>query len=110
MLLVLCGDVLTHRFLLRLSCQGVSISGSLHVQRLVRALVVVETDPVADHATGMPQGLETVAMHTLLLERTDDTLDHAVLLRAVGRDELLLQPIALDQRRVAATGEDQTVV
>jgi len=40
--------------------------------------VVVETDPVADHATGMLQGLETVAVHTLVLERTDDTFDHAV--------------------------------
>lgn len=50
------------------------------------------------------------ALSALLLERADDSLDHAVLFRAVRGDELLLQPVALDQRRVAAAGEDQAVV
>lgn len=43
-------------------------------------------------------------------ERSDHALDHAVLLRAVRGDELLLQAIAFDQGRVAAAGEHQTVV
>jgi hypothetical protein len=48
------------------------------------------------------QVLESVAMHTWVFERADHPLHHAVLLWAVGGDELLLQTIALDQRCVAA--------
>jgi len=72
--------------------------------------VVVELDPVADHTTGVLQGFEAVPVDALLLQRANHPLHEAVLLRGVGRDELLLQAIAFDQRRVAATGEDQTVV
>ena len=46
----------------------------------------------------------------LVLERADHPLDHAVLLRAVGSDELLLQPIVFDQRRVAVAGKNQAIV
>jgi hypothetical protein len=42
--------------------------------------VVIEADPIPDHATGMLQGLEPVAMNALILEGSDDPLDHAVLL------------------------------
>src|SRR5690242_20966752 len=49
-------------------------------------------------------------MGALLLESADQALDHAVLLRAVRRDELLLQAVAAYQRGVAAAGEYQTVV
>jgi hypothetical protein len=38
----------------------------------------------------------------LLLDRPDDALDHAVLLRAVRCDELLLQALAADQGGIAA--------
>ena len=72
--------------------------------------VVVEPNPVSNHSAGVLQGLESVAMHTLVFERADDPLHHAVLLWAVGGDELLLQTVALDQRRVAAACEDQSVV
>ena len=74
------------------------------------APVVVKADPVTNDPTGMLQTLKSMAVCVLLLECPDDTLGHPVLLRAVGRDEFLLQPIALDQGRVAAAGEDQTVV
>ena len=50
------------------------------------------------------------AVHAFVFERSDHALDHAVLLRAVRGDELLLQAIAFDQGRVAAAGEHQTVV
>src|SRR6056297_327219 len=55
-------------------------------------------------------GLEAVTMHTLLLQCPDHTLDQAVLLRAVRRDELLLQAIVSDQAGVMAAGEDQAII
>jgi hypothetical protein len=73
-------------------------------------LVVVEADPFGDHAAGMLQVFEAGAMLALLLERSDHPLDHPVLFWAVGRDELLLQAIALDQGRLAAAGKDQPIV
>ena len=60
----------------------------------MRALVVVEADPVADGACGVLYTVEALAMDALLFQGPDYTLDHAVLLRAVGRDELLPQAIA----------------
>ncbi|GGM17412.1 hypothetical protein GCM10011534_44260 [Pseudooceanicola nanhaiensis] len=42
--------------------------------------------------------LKAMAVNALLLEGPDDALDHAVLLGAVRRDELLLQAVASDQR------------
>lgn len=76
----------------------------------MRALVVVEADPVPDGARGVLDAVEALAVDALLLQRPDNALDHAVLLRAVRRDELLLQPVAADQRRIAARCEDQAVV
>ena len=49
--------------------------------------MVVELDPVADHAAGVLLAFEPMAMRTLLLQGADDPLDHPVLLRAVRRDE-----------------------
>ena len=68
----------------------------------MRAPVVVELDPVADHAAGVLLVLETVAVDALLLQCADDPLDHAVLLRTVRRVELLSQTVAAHQTRVAA--------
>lgn len=79
-------------------------------QRLMRSLVVVKANPVFDHLVGMQQGLESVIVFTLVFEGSDRPLGHAVLLRAVRRDEFLPQAIALDQRRVATAGEHQLVV
>ena len=75
----------------------------------MRTPVVVEVNPVPDEATGMLQRFKAVPMHALLLERANYAFDQAVLLWAVRRDELLAQPIASDQRREAATGENQPV-
>lgn len=66
--------------------------------------MVVEMDPAPDQAAGVLQELEAVTMHALLLERADDPLDQAVLLRAMRRDELLAQPVAHDQCSEAAAG------
>ena len=76
----------------------------------MRPLVVVELDSVANDTAGMLQSLEAVAVDALLLQPANHPLHQAVLLRGVGRDEVLLQPIAFDQRRVTAAGEDQAVV
>lgn len=72
--------------------------------------MVVELDPIADHSAGVLLVFEAVAVRALLLQGADDPLDHAVLLRAVRRDELLFQSVAAHQLRVAATGEHQAVV
>lgn len=84
--------------------------GGLHFQRLVRAPVVVPADPVCNHSVGVLQGFEPVAMHALILERANHAFDHPILLGAVGRNELLLQAVAFDQRRVAAAGKYQAVI
>lgn len=64
--------------------------------------MVVKADPIPDDTAGVLQGLEPVAVNALIFKGSDDPLDHAVLFRAVGRDELLAQPIAFNQGRVAA--------
>ena len=68
-------------------------------------LVVVKLNPVADHAAGVLQRLEAIPVLAILLQCTDDALDHAVLLRAVCRDEFLTQAVATHQCREAAAGE-----
>lgn len=72
--------------------------------------MVVKADPVCNHVAGVLQGLEAVAVYALVLERSDHALDHAVSLRAVRGDELLLQAVAFDQCRIAAAGEHLAVV
>ena len=72
--------------------------------------MVIEADPIPNDTAGVLQGFESVAMNALILEGSDDPLDHTVLLGAVRRDELLAQAVAFDQGRVASAGEDQSVV
>ena len=62
------------------------------------------------YAAGVLDILEAMPMRALFFEGTDDALNHAVLLRAMRRDELLAQPVASRQRGVAARREDQSVV
>ncbi len=62
--------------------------------------MVVEADPVADRTRGVLDAVGALAMNTLLFERPDHTLDHSVLLRTMGRDELLPQAVAFHQGRV----------
>jgi len=76
----------------------------------VWALVVVKANPVTNDPTDMLQTFKSMAVCALLLEFLNNPLDHPDLLRAVGRDEFLLQPVAFDQGRVAAAGEHQTIV
>ena len=71
----------------------------------MRALVVIEANPVTNDPTGVWQALKAVPVRALDLECSDYPLDHPILLWPVGRDELLLQPIAFDQDCIAAIGE-----
>ncbi len=71
--------------------------------------LVVKPNPVTDGSIGMLQGLKPLAMKKLLFQGSDYTLDHPVLLRALGRDELLFQAVASDQGCEAPAGEDQAV-
>ncbi len=57
------------------------------------APVVVKAYPVPYDTAGMLDGLEAAPMRALFFQRADHTLDHAVLLWAVRRDELLAQPV-----------------
>ena len=68
--------------------------------------MVIEMNPVAYYAHRMLQGFEAMTMGTLLFQRPDQALGHAVLLRAVRRDELVSQTVASAQPRVMATRED----
>lgn len=74
------------------------------------ALLVVKGDPIANHAQGMGLALEAMPVHALLLQCSDHTLHHSVLLWAMRGDELLLQTVATHQAGVVATGEDQAIV
>ena len=72
--------------------------------------VVVEADPVSDDAGGVLEAFKAVPVDTLFLQRTDDALDHAVLLRAVRGDKLLAKSIASDELGVGPAGKNQPVV
>ena len=76
----------------------------------MQTLAVVKANSVTNDPAGVLQALKAMAVCALLLERSDHLLDHPVLLRTVGRDEFLLQPITFDQGCVAAAGEHQVVV
>ena len=53
----------------------------------------MEANPIANDVTGVLQCFEAMPIGTLLLQGgADDAFDHAILLRAMRRDELLLQP------------------
>jgi hypothetical protein len=54
--------------------------------------VVVEADPVADGTCRVLDAVEALAMDALLFQGPDRTLDHAVLLRAVGVMNSCLRP------------------
>ena len=71
---------------------------------------VVEADPLSDDTRGVLLGFEAMTMHALLFQRSDDAFDHAVLLWAVRRDELLSKPITAHETRIGPRGEDQAVV
>jgi hypothetical protein len=69
---------------------------------------VVEANLFSDDTRGLLLGFETMTMHTLLLQRSDQALDHAALLRAVRRDEPLT--VASHHPGISPRREDQPVI
>lgn len=55
----------------------------------------------------MPQALEPMAMYALFPEPANDALYDALLLHAMWRDELLVEPITAHLSRIGAEGEDR---
>ena len=51
---------------------------------------------------------KAMTMHALLFQRLDDPFNHAVLLWAVRRDELLLEAVTAHEARVGSRGERVT--
>jgi len=64
--------------------------------------VVLEYDPITDCVAGKSEALEALSVNTLLLERADQPLHHAVLLRIMRRDEFSLKSITSGEPRVLA--------
>ena len=61
---------------------------------------VGKADPFSDDTRGVLLGFKTMTMYALLFQRSDHALDHAVLLGAVRRNELLSKPVAAHLPRV----------
>ena len=59
----------------------------------MRPALVIKPNPVTDDSIGMLQGFKPLTVNALLFQGSDHTLDHPILLGAVGRDELLFQAI-----------------
>lgn len=72
--------------------------------------MVVELDQIPDCTARMSQAFEAMAMDALLFKGTDHAFNHAVLLRAMRRDELLLQTVAANKFGVSTRREDQFIV
>ena len=72
--------------------------------------MVIEGYPVTKNTAGVLDRFKAVAMHTLFLDRSNESFDHAVLLWAMRGNELLLQSVALHQGCVAAGSKNQPVI
>ena len=74
------------------------------------ATVVVEANPLPDDTRGVLLSFEAMTIHALLFQRSGDALDHAVLLRAVRRDEPLPKTITAHEAGIGSRGEGQLVI
>lgn len=72
----------------------------------MRSLAVVATNPGSDDTLGLGQGFKPMLPDALFLQTLDEPFHDPVLLRCVGSDELLDQPVASNGVRVALAGED----
>jgi hypothetical protein len=76
----------------------------------MRALVVVPLDPVPNDLPRLLKRLERVLPDTLLFQTPKEPFDQPILLRRIGRNELLLQPIVSTGLPKLTTLEDQPIV
>ena len=67
-------------------------------------------NPTLNNSSGMTKVPEVVLPGALFLQRAEEPFDHSVLLRRVGRDELLTQPIVPACPPEAPALEDEPVV
>ena len=81
-----------------------------HAKRLVGSAVVVEVDPISNRSGCVLKAFEALPVDALLFQGSNDPLDHAVLLRAVRRYELLLEAVTSDELSECEAGKNQTVV
>lgn len=72
--------------------------------------MVIKAYPLADRTAGVLDALEALPVRALFRKGTNDAFDHAVLLWAMGRGELLAQAVAAYQGGVVATGKHQPIV
>ncbi len=79
-------------------------------QRLVGPLAVVPLQPRLHHLSRVREAGEVLLPHALLLETPKEALDQPVLLRRVGRDVLLVEPVEAAGRTEVPAQEHQPVV
>ena len=72
--------------------------------------MVVPLDPVPNDAPRILECLEGVLSDALFFETPKESFDHAILLRCVGRDEFLLQPVVATGLAKPPTLKNQAVV
>ena len=89
---------------------GAVLDRALIPQRLMRSFLVVPRDPVPNDPTRLLKGLECVLPDALFFQAPKESFDHPVLLRRVGRDELLLQAIVATGLSKPPTLEDQAII
>src|SRR5690554_5145378 len=72
---------------------------------------VVVPNPAADYRSRLaPMRLEPMLLDAFFLQGPEEAFDQPVLLRRVGRRELLGEPVGLHCRRIVPTAEDEAVV
>ena len=76
----------------------------------MRALFVVVLEPRPQRLSGLIQCLEVVKPEALLFNRSDQPLDHTILLWRMGSDELLFQAVLVHRPGVMSGGKDQPVI
>jgi hypothetical protein len=79
-------------------------------QGLVRSLLVVVTDPGGDGTFGFLEVSEVVEPGALLFETAKEPLDHAILLRCIRCDELLVELVVPAGPTEAAALEDKPII
>jgi hypothetical protein len=85
-------------------------SRGLHPKDLIWPPDIEELNLVAQDPSGVPLGLESVAIEALFLQRLDQVLDHPVVLRAMCGDEFLAQAVAANHVGVQPRREDEAVI
>jgi hypothetical protein len=76
----------------------------------MRPTNVIPIDPLSDRSLRLSEVVKAMLPDTLLLQTAEESLDDPVLLRRIGRDELLRQPIVPTSSPESPALEDQPVV